>query len=246
LQRHPDVASSTTKLNSRFLEIASEPQLIPGVFHHCDEWCDYCPVSERCLQFRCTEEFRRQHGRAEGEPTFASLEEAIAFNREIAAVEGAPSDELDARVADGAEAAAMQTSDRLAGVALEYAIRVSMAFQSRGVGAAAERRPAAGGPGPEQVLLWYRVRIYQRLLRALLAREGKGPGGVRMDDALGSAKLVLVAVQKSRIALEALRDRQGAEIGDLAVLLDEIERGLDQRLPGARFYLRFGLDVRVV
>jgi hypothetical protein len=41
---------------STFLAIAKDPTIIPGVHHHCDEWCDYCLVTNRCLAFRCTVE----------------------------------------------------------------------------------------------------------------------------------------------------------------------------------------------
>ena len=43
---------------STFLAIAKDPTIIPGVHHHCDEWCDYCLVTNRCLAFKCTDEHR--------------------------------------------------------------------------------------------------------------------------------------------------------------------------------------------
>ena len=67
-----------------------------------------------------------------------------------------------------------------------------------------------------------------------------------MEDALGSAKLVLVAVQKSRAAVEALQRGEADEVGELVPLLDALERGIDERFPGARSFVRFGLDVLVV
>jgi hypothetical protein len=234
-------------VNRRFLEIAKDPRIIPGVHHHCDEWCDYCPVTERCLTFRCTEEFRKAHGRGEDDPTFASLAEAVAFTRQIAAIEGTSTAELDALVSRGAEAAGMQTSDPLAGIALDYALRVALGLRSvASVIADAPPAQAARHPQPEQVLLWYHARIYLRLVRALVAREGKTSGGVRMEDALGSAKLVLVAVQKSRAAVECLQRRDGHESGDLLTMLDTLERGIDERFPGARSFVRFGLDVPIM
>jgi hypothetical protein len=231
-------------LTRRFLEIASDPRLIPGVHHHCDEWCDYCPVTERCLTFRCTAAYRTAHQRGTDDPTFASLEDAIRFTREVAAVEGASTAELDALVADGPEAAGMQTSDPLAGVALEYALRIAMAFQAAGA-PIAKTPPSPAHPQPEEVLLWYHVRIYLRLVRALIAKEGRTPAGVRMENALGSAKLVLVGVQKSRAALACLHAREGREVAEEMSMLDALEHGVDERLPGARAFVRFGLDVPV-
>lgn len=232
-------------VNRRFLEIAKDPRIIPGVHHHCDEWCHYCPVTERCLTFRCTEEFRKEHRRAEDDQTFANMAEAIAFTRAIAAIEGTSTAELDALVAHGPAATGMQTSDPLAGVALDYALRVAIGLRSV-VSIMSAAPPSAGHPQPEEVLLWYHVRIYLRLVRALVAKEGKGPGGGRMDDALGSAKLVLVAVQKSRAAVECLQRRDSDDLSELLTMLDALERGIDDRFPGARSFVRVGLDVPVM
>jgi hypothetical protein len=237
---------SPPPINRRFLEIARDPHLIPGVHHHCDEWCDYCPVTERCLTFRCTEAFRRAHKRARNEPTFASIAEAVAFTRDIAAIEGTPTAELDALAVRGAGAEGMQTSDPLAGIALDYAVRIATGLQPTAL-VIVNEPPTPGSPRPEEVLRWYHVRIYLRLVRALIAKEGRGPGGIRMEDALGSAKLVLVAVQKSRAALERLLRRQtGEDLIDAMSMLDSLERGIDERFPGARSFVRFGLDVPVV
>jgi hypothetical protein len=39
--------------NSSFLAIAKDPAIISGAHHHCDEWCDYCVVTARCLTLGC-------------------------------------------------------------------------------------------------------------------------------------------------------------------------------------------------
>jgi hypothetical protein len=36
-----------------FVQLATDPNLIPGVYNACDQWCDYCPVTDRCLAFKC-------------------------------------------------------------------------------------------------------------------------------------------------------------------------------------------------
>lgn len=36
-----------------FVQLATDPNLIPGVYNACDQWCDYCPVTARCLAFKC-------------------------------------------------------------------------------------------------------------------------------------------------------------------------------------------------
>lgn len=229
--------------SSSFLAIAKDPAIIPGVHHHCDDWCDDCAVTARCLAFRCTAVFRNEHGRADGQPTFRSIEEVVAFTRAVAEVEGTSTPELDALVARGAAGVGMETSDPLASIACDYAVHVAMAFAPIALLVAnAPVRP--GGPEPEEVLLWYHVRIYMRTVRALVAREGRAPGGDRTEDAIGSAKLALVAVRRSRAAAEALQTREPADdFTELSSMLDALERGLDERFPEARAYVRVGLDV---
>ena len=68
-------------MQAQFLAIAQYPRIIPGVHHYCDEWCDYCPVTRRCLGFLCVEAFRKDRGRTETEETFASSDEAFEFTR---------------------------------------------------------------------------------------------------------------------------------------------------------------------
>jgi hypothetical protein len=234
-------------LGARFLAIAKDPTIIPGVHHHCDEWCDYCPVTTRCLGFRCTEEFRKYHRRRRRDPTFESIEQAAAFTQDMSAAEGVATPELDLLLSRSAEQAGLHTSDPLAGIALKYAIGVAvlMAAIADQVVTAPPQHPT---PAAENVVLWYHLRIYFRLVRALVAKERSTmESGGRLEDAVGSAKLVLVSVERSRDAwrtLEARVDR--ADTSRLIALLDDIERGIDDRLPAARRFVRLGLDVPIL
>jgi len=37
----------------RFLSLATDPNLVPGIYNGCDQWCHYCPATARCLAFQC-------------------------------------------------------------------------------------------------------------------------------------------------------------------------------------------------
>ena len=39
-------------IDLHIVELASDPQLIPGIYNTCDQWCDYCVATERCLSFK--------------------------------------------------------------------------------------------------------------------------------------------------------------------------------------------------
>jgi hypothetical protein len=246
-RRHAVIKSHSVDVppdeRSRFLQVARDPQVIPGVHHYCDEWCDHCPVTARCLAFRCTEIHRKSKGRAGSDPPFRSTEEMIEFTRALAAAEGTGTPELDQLLAEGAQGGGFRTSDPLAQTALEYALAVSMWLVLSPEELRSRRRGSS--PGPEEVVLWFHLRIYLKLTRALVTRQRvlAGLSGLQ-EDADGCAKLTLVGVQRSRRALaQLLSPATSPTATSLLGLLDVIERGVDQRFPGARAFVRVGLDV---
>jgi hypothetical protein len=230
-------------VSKAFLEIARDPRVIPGVHHYCDEWCDTCPVTSRCLAFRCTEVYRKSKGRSAGEPPFRTTEELVEFTRAVAAAEGTATPELDALLEAPAQAAGFSTRDPLARTALEYALGVSMWL----VLSPEELRRLRRGqePAPEEVVLWFHLRIYMKLTRALVTRERMRKRlTARREDAPGCAKLTLVAVERSRRALQQLRTGANAStVNPLLGCLDALERGIDERFPEARAFVRVGIDV---
>jgi hypothetical protein len=233
-------------MNAQFLAIAQDPRIIPGVHHYCDEWCTYCPVTARCLAFRCTEEFKKQHGRGDNDPTFANMDEAVAFTRELSAIEGVRTDELDALVSRPPGKSGLETSDPIASIAWEYAVRAGhlMTPVAQEI-ASMPREPSAGAPGAIETLLWYHLRIYMKVVRALVGLE-TSTEGAGSEDALGCAKLALVSIERSRTALLSFRKIGGARgkraADPLIALLDALSAGLDERIPRARAFVRFGLD----
>ena len=134
---------------------------------YCDEWCHYCPVTGRCLAFRCTDAFRKQHGRHGSDPTFTSMEEAIAFTRELSAIEGLRTDEIDVLLSSPQGESGLETSDPLASVAWEDAVRVAHLTTPVALEiSSAKRSPSPSGPGLMETLLWYHLRIYLKSFAA--------------------------------------------------------------------------------
>ena len=230
-------------MNHRFLAIAMDPRVIPGVHHYCDEWCTYCDVTTRCLAFRCTEDWRKQRKRTADEPPFATRDEAIAFTRQLAEAEGASTEELDALISHPPGQSDVRTSDPLADMAWSYAKGVAVLL------AQVARDPPydalAGDPSPIDVVVWFHLRVYMKLFRALVARERTASGrSDRQEEAIGCAKIALVSIQRSRAALPMLvTDRDAAQVTRLVALLAALEEGIDDRFPEARGFVRIGIDV---
>jgi hypothetical protein len=232
---------------ARFLAIAHNPRIIPGVHHYCDEWCDYCPVTERCLGFLCTEAYRTDRGRNEDEETFANMDEAVEFTRQLSAVEGIRTDELDELLAHPPGESGVRTEDPLAERALQYAARAEVLLLPIALQLASRRSSRSpSGPSPEEVIIWYHLRIYMKIFRALVSAESHCDAGARNDDALGCAKLAIVSIDRSRAALRTLGQTAGAdEVASLIAILDDLDGGLEQRFPEARAFVRPGLDCPV-
>jgi hypothetical protein len=232
-------------MNERFLAIVRDPSIIHGVHHYCDEWCHYCAVTRRCLGFRCTEAFRKQQGRRAGDPTFRSMEEALEFTRELAALDGSRTEELDAILANPPGQSGLETADPLASTTWEYAVHAAFLLlpQTREL---VSRAPQPSGPSAAEIVLWYHLRIHMRTVRALISRERAHDADPLAEDANGGAKLVLVSVDRSRTALVSMRSpANGGKIDFLVAALDDVERGIAERFPQARGFVRVGLDCPV-
>lgn len=234
--------TAARRLRDAFLAIAKDPIVIPGVHHHCDEWCDYCPVTNRCLTFRCAAEFRKRHGRAAGEPLFESMDEAVGFTRDVAAAEGMSTAALDALLGGPPRRALVQTDDPLAKEAFDYAAAVEI-FMGPALVTLMNAPPTPAAPTPAEIVVYDHLRIYMRVFRALVAREAPSDGLALPDDeAPGSAKVALTMIARSRTALEAMRGTAGDRIDPLLAALEQLEHGIDERFPDARAFVRLGLD----
>jgi hypothetical protein len=230
-------------MDPQFLAIARDPQIIPGVHHYCNEWCDYCHVTTRCCGYRCTELYRKRHGRKDGEPTFTVIDEAIAFTREMSAAEGVRTDELDALLANPLGESGIATTDPLAELAWQYAERVALLMAPLVLEWMIKPPPpSSGGPGPMETVLWYHLRIYMKVFRALIARDTHA-AGAESEEARGCGKLALVSIDRSLDALGHLTDAfSAADLVDLQRMLTELRDRMETKIPGARAYIRVGLD----
>ncbi len=172
-------------MNAQFLAIAQDPRIIPGVHHYCDEWCDYCPVTQRCLGFLCVEAFRKKRGRTEDEETFANMDEAVRVHAPAlprSRGSGPTSWTSCSRIRRGNQASAPTTrwpSARWTTPPVG-APAVAVALQ---LGSRRPSRSPSGLPSPEEVVVWYHLRIYMKIFRALVSAASDCAGGPRSDDA---------------------------------------------------------------
>jgi hypothetical protein len=225
-----DRASDHQQISRRFLEIARDPGILAGVHHSCDEWCDHCPMRDRCLRFRCTTEFRRLRRRRPAEPTFRTAEEALEFARALAVVDEQPASRTFTR-GIATRRPGEPDDQALVDIAIEYMTRSRTFVAARGADAATSTPPAA------EAILRFHSRIYVKTMRAVVGSQLATIGLTdRCAEAGRCAAQALACIDRSRGGLAQWPD--SGERRALAALLDAIAGGLDARFPDARAFCR--------
>ena len=105
-----------------------------------------------------------------------------------------------------------------------------------------------------EVVAWYHTLIPPKIARAVegLVEKDDAEGeladelaGSRMEDANGSGKVALVAIERSAAAWISLRKilpRREDELLEMLALLSRLQRGLHSALPSAKSFVRPGFD----
>lgn len=233
-------------LEQPFVKAILDPKLIPGIYNTCDQWCMYCPSTERCLAYRC-----RPDGARDEQPQdiYASIAarmyESLHLLRDLNASERRRIPELETLLAEDRRkpSAWVPVNDPLERLGRRYA-RVSSSYlvSHPGFPFAMKRRPA--GPTPFEVFAWYHLLIAAKIYRAVAgsAAAARGEPG-RREDALFSARTALLGIDRSRGALSEMQaSDDDARLSDLQAQLRRLSKELEVRFPEARSILRPGLD----
>jgi hypothetical protein len=222
------------------LALTRDPNFIPLVYDYCDMWCERCPITDRCLLF-AAEKLQSRRVTQIGDES--GLEEALDLTRAVIE-ESRPADRpiaaLDLQLCDVSTA----PREPALGHPLEYLAR-HYAIQ-----ATEFLRPLQCGPdgemprgSPLEVIARHHFLIAAKTYRALVSHYGAEKEPELLRDALGCAKLVLVAIERSLAAWRSLAiTDDDARIGGLIELLEALSAAVEIRFPDARAFLRPGLD----
>ena len=218
--------------------------MIKGVYDACDMWCMYCPVTDRCLVFRCQPDgppnMRSQPGH--GDDTLHSLQ----IMKRLADAEGRSAPiEVEAFVTkDRAKQLLVFTlDDPLEHLGGSYMNRAEAYLRSRpDFPFDIVRR--AGGPTPLEVFAWFHDIVPSRIFRAVLAARAATAGlGDRREEALIAAKVALIGIDRSLDALAAMSvTDDDPRLEALHADARRLRREVANRFPEARNYIRAGLD----
>ncbi len=235
---------------------------IPGVYNYCDRWCERCPFGARCRVFAAEQRdpiepgfndaFWEQLGRALGEAR--TLVEAELARRNIVLTDvdlaeaGRALRESDAAATGSpVHVAAMDHAARTRAWLVAHEEAIEQALDRARLARALDPTVAADDriPPALEVITRYSTLIPPKLYRALGPFDADEELADPAGDANGSAKVALVAMDRSLAAWGVLHEELPAaqdSILDQLLALDRQRRATEQAFPLARAFVRPGFD----
>jgi hypothetical protein len=249
-------------------ELASNPDLISGIYNYCDRWCERCPLTSRCLVYATEKEdddssqthdltneaFWRKLG-----TIFQETREMIAEWAREAGVDLNKVEEEDdpARrkrrrqqvdnhpLACAGKKYANDASDWFR--ELDQTVEVSDVRAVEPEWESAERLEDA-----REVIQWYQYQIAVKTMRALSARIDEQNADLATaecaefpKDSDGSAKVALIGIDRSiaawRLVQLSLPERE-TSIVPLILRLERLRHSIEKTFPYAREFVRPGFD----
>jgi len=246
-------------------------EYIPGVYNYCDRWCERCPFTSRCLNYRIVKEdderdpaSRDIHNKAFWDRLgrmFAQTREMIS---KYAQEEGIDLDAINAEefVRDERCRDRQVRSHQCAALARRYAALAAkwmdaskplLEEKQESLNAALRMELPGAEPAAEadaicdalEVVAWYQYFIGAKVQRALHGAEDPDAEDDMPRDCDGSAKIALISMDRSIAAWATLRQALADKadvILDFLVLLDRLRRGIEKAFPDARAFVRPGFD----
>lgn len=232
--------------DQRLLALATDPTLVPGIYNGCDQWCQYCPATGRCLAFRSRPE---SGGGAPFDNVEEKLLESMRYLKACHEAEGLQPPEDLVRILDGRRPHATQCTpieDPLERMGRHYAVLATAFLATSDETIPSGPLPTrTHGPTPFEVFLFYHVLIAIKIYRAISSGREAGRTGSPQArwDADVSAKVALIGVDRSDEALQVMAlDDDDPRIEHMRRHLARLRRETEERFPGARAIVRPGLD----
>jgi hypothetical protein len=252
-------------------ELASNPDLISGIYNYCDRWCERCPLTSRCLVYATEKEDddSSQTNDLTNEAFWRRLGSIFQETRDMIA-EWAREAGVDLSKAEDEDNPAQRKRRRqqvdnhpLARAGKKYANDASDWFReldqtvevsdTRTIDCAAETEweTAEQFEDAREVIHWYQYQIAVKTMRALSGRlaEQEATDISRnadfANDSDGSAKVALIGIDRSiaawRLVQLSLPERD-LSIVPLILQLERLRHRIEKTFPFAREFVRPGFD----
>ncbi len=235
---------------------SKEPEFIRGIFNYCDRWCERCRFTDRCRVYHSEQEYMKRHpyNDDDNDAFFAHLAKIFEETKQVleqkALEMGIDLDSLKEEPENNMIVES-EPDHRIIKIAKQYADELySWLNENRKPnGKAAETLAAISGDDAREfvdaieVISWYLPLIDIKLKRALLPDDLEDE--FQKYDMLGSAKVAMIAIERSiaahAILLRHLPDEEDSLLR-LLTMLEKVRRGCYELFPGAMEFIRPGID----
>ncbi len=246
-------------------ELATNPDLISGIYNYCDRWCERCSLTSRCLVFATEQEeedvnpesrdITNEHFWLKLSRIFQETKEMILQWAEEEGIDLTNIDEADIAEAETQHEDAEQHPLALSGKRYADDVRQWFTEFSQTLESSDVENDSTADEQAEQVkdatevLYWYQYQIAVKTIRALWSRSTKSDEWMEdesdLKDSDGSAKVALVGIDRSIAAwrLMQLGPPERAElIVPLILQLERLRKATEKEFPNARDFIRPGFD----
>jgi len=246
-------------------ELASNPDLISGIYNYCDRWCERCPLTSRCLVY-ATEQVDH-HDSPEShdlrnETFWRRLTSVLADTQEMinewakeAGIDlcHVPEEEPRTRkrrrqLVDNHPLA--RAGKKYANAASDWFREFDQTIEISDLRATeADREQLEQFEDAREVIQWYQYQIAVKTMRALSCGSDGWEDEPEMadfpKDSDGSAKVALIGIDRSiaawRLVQLSLPDRVDSTV-PLILQLERLRKRVENSFPEARDFVRPGFD----
>ena len=226
---------------------------ISGIFNYCDRWCERCPFTSRCANYSLGKELQLENNDLSNEEFWDNMDALYAANLEllkeiIREHEIDLTDEIDDIVIDR-----KQKDSPLFKLADKYAKNIynwlnensSSIEKTVSRMTVDDKKNVVTLHDAIEIIQWYCFFIPAKLRRALSGWDENSHDSEMTYDNNGSAKIALVAVDRSVEAFSVLitntNENQDDYLYFINILL-KIKKLTERTFPNARSFIRPGFD----
>jgi hypothetical protein len=252
-------------------ELARDPRFIPGIYNYCDQWCERCAFTFRCMNYALAQE--EESGDSESrdveneafwdrlhetfDATIGRLDEAAEEMDIDIDIDDEDLDEYLQEQEEIHEAAHSQLCSRTAMRYIDIAEQWLKSHEDL-VGDEPEALSQVGGAGrgagddsPSvrdclEVIRWYQHQIWVKLCRAATGtiRATVEDWEGMQQDANGSAKVAILGIERSMAAWATLLNHFPDHEDAIFAMgtLKRLLRQVEAAFPNARAFRRPGFD----
>jgi hypothetical protein len=249
----------------RILDATSKPGIIPGIHNYCDRWCAKCSFTDRCSSFFIEEEFAKDELRNEEQlwsHLSVMLETSLELLKSHAEELGIELDDPNIDIDQNFDSKLSRESHPIICEASKYSKLAqewldsyqnalenldTLLFEKGHEGLFIEEFNDPSFTHLIEVIAYYKDFIAVKINRALMQQMEKSVALKELGvyDSNGSAKIALIAIDRSIGAWASILKRMPSREDELLLILVVLQRlrcNMETEFPDARKFRRPGFD----